>query len=88
MEILKNLEINRAGQIARPLPIGRARLCKTSEMRLIFRVRTVCFVKKKNSFDLQISNQIDKPMKKSQWISNSNVSKESRIQKYLINCLQ
>ena len=44
----------RPGQIARSIPI-------TSEA---CRARTFCLVKKKNSFDLQISSQIDKTMKK------------------------
>ena len=48
------------GQIARSMPIGRAQACKTSE----FFMRSFCLVKKKTSFDLQISSQIDKIMKK------------------------
>ena len=51
----------RPGQIARSIPIGHARVRKTSEA---CRARTFCLVKKKNSFDLQISSQIDKTMKK------------------------
>ena len=47
----------RPGQIARP-PSR-----KTAEARPIFWAHKVCLVKKKNSFDSQISNQIDKTMK-------------------------
>ena len=46
--------------------IGHARARKTSEARPIFRTRTFCFVKKENSFHLQISSQVDKTMKKLQ----------------------
>ena len=54
------------GQIACPMPIGRARARKISDACQIFRTRKFCLMKKKNSFDLQISSQIDKAFKKLQ----------------------
>ena len=56
------------------MPIGRSGARKTSEARPIFRAYTFSFVKKKNIFDLQISSQIDKTIKKLQWIPNTIVS--------------
>ena len=53
----------RPGQVARPMPIRRAPSRKTAEARPIFWAHKVCLVKKKNSFDSQISNQMDKTMK-------------------------
>ena len=57
-------DCNRSGQITRPMPIGRARARKISEARLIVWACTICLVKRKNSFDVQISSQTDKTMKK------------------------
>ena len=56
----------RPGQIARPMPIGCAQARKASMARPTFWAPTFCLAKKKNSFDLQISRQIDKIMKKLQ----------------------
>ena len=50
-----------------PVPIGRTQARKTSEAHPIFWANTFCFVKKKKSFDLQISSQVYKRMKKLQW---------------------
>ena len=55
-------ELNRPGQIARPMPIGRARVRKTSETRP--KIRKFCLAKKKKSLDLYIYSQIDETMKK------------------------
>ena len=52
------------------MPIGHAQARKTSEARTIFRARTFYLVKKKNSYDPQISSQKDKTIKKLQWIPN------------------
>ena len=64
----------RSGQIARPMPMGHTLSSKTSEACPIFRARTFCLVKKKNLFDLQITSQIDKRIKKLQWILNTIVN--------------
>ena len=55
---------NRPGQIARPMPIGRAGARKISEMRPIFRARRFCLLERKKSLDLQIYSRIRKTMKK------------------------
>ena len=39
--------------------LWRDRARKTSEVRLIFRVNTFCYVKKENSFDLQVFSKIN-----------------------------
>ena len=65
---------NRSGHIAHPMPIGSARACKTSEVHPSFWKRTFYLVKKKNWFDLPISSQTDKTMKKLQWIPKTIVS--------------
>ena len=62
------------GQIARPMPIRRAQERKIPEARQISRAHIFCLVKKKNSFDLQISSQIAKTIKKLQWIPNAIVN--------------
>ena len=62
------------GQIARPMPIGRARTCWTSETHPIFRAHTFCLIKKKKSLDLQVFSRIGTTMKKLQWIPNTIVN--------------
>ena len=54
IDFIRNLY--RPGQIARPMPIWCAWARKTSKVRPTFRERTFCLVKKKTSFDLQISS--------------------------------
>ena len=44
------------------MPIGRARVRKTSETRP--KIRKFCLAKKKKSLDLYIYSQIDETMKK------------------------
>ena len=46
--------------------LWRDRARKTFEVRLIFRVNTFCYVKKENSFDLQVFSKTGKLMKKLQ----------------------
>ena len=58
-------------KIACPMPIGRARAHKTSEMRPIFRARTYCLVKIKKTLDLQFASRIAKTMKMLQWTPNT-----------------
>ena len=45
---------NKPGQIARLIPIARARAYKTCETQPIFQARTFCGVERKKSLDLQI----------------------------------
>ena len=59
------LEFSDLGKVFRPR--------KTSERRPIFRARTFSLANKKNSFDLQISSQINKRMKKLQQILNVSI---------------
>ena len=49
-------------QIARPLPIGLARVRKTSETNPILRARKFCLLKK--SINLQVFSRLGKTMKK------------------------
>ena len=53
----------RPGQITRPMPIGRARARKTSEMQPIFRASPFCLVKNQIPLDLQFFNRIGRTMK-------------------------
>ena len=62
---------NRPEEIARPMPIGRARAHKISDTRPIFRAGTFCLVEKKKPLDLQDFSQIGKTMKKLQWVPNT-----------------
>ena len=52
---------------------------KTSGACPIFRARIFCLVKKKNLFDLQISSQIDKTIKRLEWIPNSIVNSSALV---------
>ena len=60
----KSSRTSRPGQIARPTPIGRAQVRKTSETPPIFRACKFCLTKMKKSLDLQIYSGIGKTMKK------------------------
>ena len=61
---MKLSTICRPGQIARPMPVGRARERETSETHPIFRAHKFYFLKKKKSGHIQIYNRIGKAMKK------------------------
>ena len=61
----------RPGQIACPMSIGCARGQKNLWGAPDFSGAHLCLVNKKFSFDLQITSQIDKKMKKSEWILNT-----------------